>query len=177
MIAPSHTAIYRRNKMTTLNPVRKSILIGLAVLGMAGASIAVQAQAPAAAEGRHGHALSQEQRQAKWSEHRAKRQAKLHDALKLTAAQEPAWATFVASARPAAHPARGERGAWKAMPAPQRMEKAIELSKHRTAMMEQRLGALKSFYAVLTPEQQKVFDQHGMRGGHRGHHGKRMMHS
>ncbi len=163
--------------MTTLNPVRKTILIGLAVLGMAGASIAVQAQAPATAEGRHGHAVGQEQRQAKWGERMAKRQAKLHDALKLTAAQEPAWAAFVAAAKPAAHPARGERGAWQSLSAPQRMEKAIELSKHRTAMMEARLEALKTFYAVLTPEQQKVFDAATMRGGHRGHHGKHKMHS
>jgi periplasmic protein CpxP/Spy len=117
--------------MTTFNPVRKSILIGLAVLGMASASVAVQAQAPAA-EGRHGHALTQEQRQAKWSEHMAKREAKLHDALKLSAAQEPAWRTFIAAAKPAARPARGEHGAWKDLPAPQRMEKAIEMSKRHT---------------------------------------------
>jgi periplasmic protein CpxP/Spy len=50
------------------------------------------------------------------------------------------------------------------------------MSKQHTAMMEERLGALKAFYAVLTPEQQKVFDTNAMRGGHRGHHGKRMMH-
>jgi hypothetical protein len=161
--------------MTTFNPVRKSILIGLAVLGMASASVAVQAQAPAA-EGRHGHALTQEQRQAKWSEHMAKREAKLHDALKLSAAQEPAWRTFIAAAKPAARPARGEHGAWKDLPAPQRMEKAIEMSKRHTAMMEERLGALKTFYAVLTPEQQKLFDANAMRGGHRGQHGRRMMH-
>ena len=161
--------------MTPLNPVRKSILIGLAVLGMASASLAVQAQAPAA-EGRHGHALSQEQRQAKWSEHLAKRQAALHDALKLSAAQEPAWRSFIAAAQPAAHPAPDGHGAWKELPAPQRLEKAIELSKQHTAMMEERLGALKAFYAVLTPEQQKVFDANAMRGGHRWQHGKRMLH-
>jgi protein CpxP len=161
--------------MTPFNPVRKSILIGLAVLGMASASIAVQAQAPAA-EGRHAHALSQEQRQAKWSEFKAKREAKLHDALKLTAAQEPAWRSFIAAAKPAAQPARGARGAWKDLPAPQRMEKAIEMSKQRTAMMEERLGALKTFYAVLTPEQQKLFDAQAMHGGHRGQHGARMLH-
>jgi Spy/CpxP family protein refolding chaperone len=105
-----------------------------------------------------------------------RKDARLHDALKLTAAQEPAWKTFIAAAKPAAHPARDERGAWKDLPAPQRMEKAIELSKQRTAMMEERLGALKTFYAVLTPEQQKLFDAQAMRGGMRGHHGRRMMH-
>jgi periplasmic protein CpxP/Spy len=145
--------------MAPFYPVRKSILIGLAVLGMASAG--AHAQAPAA-EGRHAHAVAQEQRQ-----------ARLHDTLKLTAAQEPAWRTFIAAARPAAHPARGEHGAWKDLAAPQRMEKAIELSKQHTAMMEERLGALKTFYAVLTPEQQKLFDANAMRGRH---HGRRMMH-
>jgi hypothetical protein len=56
----------------------------------------------------------------------------------------------------------------------------IELQKQRTSFMEQRLGAVNSFYAVLTPEQKKVFDmkaarlqarmgEHGGRGGHGGH--------
>jgi Spy/CpxP family protein refolding chaperone len=57
------------------------------------------------------------------------------------------------------------------------MEKMIALSKERTARMEQHLQALNTFYATLTPEQKKVFDQHAMQamggkhGGHRGHHG------
>jgi Spy/CpxP family protein refolding chaperone len=44
--------------------------------------------------------------------------------------------------------------------------------------MEQHLQALNTFYATLTPEQKKVFDQHAMQamggkhGGHRGHHGQ-----
>jgi Spy/CpxP family protein refolding chaperone len=42
--------------------------------------------------------------------------------------------------------------------------------------MEQRLGALNSFYAVLTPEQKKTFDEKAARfqgrfGGHGGHRG------
>ena len=51
----------------------------------------------------------------------------------------------------------------------------------RVAVEQQRGEAVKAFYAQLTPEQQKVFDERGMRhgkgegrhGGHRGgHHGQ-----
>lgn len=151
--------------MNQKHTLRKTIVLGLAALGMA-ASIGVQAQnaATPVPEGRHGHALSQEQRQAKWAEMKAKRQARLHDALKLTPAQEPAWATFTAAMHPGARPAPGMHPDWKSLPAPQRMEMAIERSKQRSAMMETRLAALKTFYAVLTPEQQKLFDQASARG-------------
>ena len=152
--------------MNQKHTFRKTIVIGLAVLGMA-AGLGASAQT-ATPDGRHGHAMSQEQRQAKWAEHKAKRQAKLHDALHLTAAQEPAWNNFVGAMQMPARPAQAERGSWKTMPAPQRMEQAIERSKQRSAFMESRLGALKSFYAALTPEQQKVFDE----ASARGHHGR-----
>jgi len=43
----------------------------------------------------------------------------------------------------------------------------LEMSKQHQAYMAERLEAMKTFYAVLTPEQQKVFDAHhaGPRGG------------
>jgi len=156
-----------------MNTLRKNLVVTLAALGMASAALGVQAQAQApAAEGRHGHAMAIEQHQARMAEH----QAKLHDALKLTPAQEPAWKTFIASATP---PARGDlRAEFDAMaklPAPQRLEKHIALQKERTAHMEAHLAALNNFYSVLTPEQKKVFDEqtrwgHGKRGP--GKHGK-----
>jgi Spy/CpxP family protein refolding chaperone len=44
--------------------------------------------------------------------------------------------------------------------------------KERTAMMEQRVAALNSFYSVLSPEQKKVFDEKAARMQHRfGRHG------
>ena len=171
-----------------MNTLRKNIVIALAAVGIAGAAVSVQAQTPAPAEGRHGHALSVEQRQAKKAELRAKRQAaraerqaKLRDALKLTPAQLPAWDAFVASMAPQKDRTgfqRPDRAAWAALSAPERMQKRIDMQKARTARMEVRLSAMNSFYSVLTPEQRKVFDEQQMqrRGGrhHRGHHG--MMH-
>lgn len=152
--------------MNTMHNVRKSIVIGLAVLGMGSTALAAEAH-----DGRHGHAASQEQRHAKWTEHAAKRQAKLHEALKLSAAQEPAWGAFVAAAQPKARAERGDREAWAAMSAPQRAEQRLARAKRHIAAMETRLTALNTFYAVLTPEQKKVFDENSMHGG-RGMHGR-----
>lgn len=151
-----------------MNTLRKNILIGLTVLGMGSAGFAVQAQTPVQ-DGRQAHAASQEQRHAKWAEHFAKRQARLHDALKLSAGQESAWNTYLAALKPATMGAHGDRAAWEGLSAPARMEKMIALSKQRTAAMETHLVALNTFYAVLSPEQKKVFDAE-TKGGHRGGH-------
>lgn len=171
-----------------MNSIRKSIIIGLTALGMGSASLAAYAHAPAAQDGRAQ--LTQEQRATKFAERQAKRaermaqrQAKLHDALRLTSAQEGAWRDYLAATR---HEPRGEhkrmdREAFKAMSAPQRMEMRIAMQKERTARMESRLAATKTFYAQLTADQRKTFDDavkmkrhHGKRGHHgmhRGHHG------
>ena len=146
--------------MTTL---RKSIIIGLTVLGLGAGSFAAQAQE------------AKPDMHAKWGERAAMHQQKLHDLLKLTPSQDSAWASYTAAAR-SAHPRgeRGERGAWKTMSAPQRMEKRIEMAKQHIGAMETQLAALNTFYSVLTPEQKKLFDANSIgRGGHRGmrHHG------
>lgn len=163
-----------------MNTLRKQILVAFAAVGFAGAALAQSAATPAP-EGRHGHALTAEQRaahqaerqakraefQAKRAERQAARAAKLRADLKLTAQQEPAFAAFLAAGK-----AAGERAGFAALPAPQRMERMIERQKQRTARMEARLAALNNFYAVLTPEQKKVFDSQPMHGGFgkgRGH--------
>jgi protein CpxP len=172
--------------MTTF---RKHLLSTLTALSLGAAALAAQAQSAtpdqahtAPAEGRHGHAASQEKR----AEFAARRAARLHDELKITPAQENAWNAFVASMRPAPRGARpqaqAERTATANLSAPQRLAQHIERQKRRTAAMEQRLGAVNSFYAVLTPEQKKTFDEkaarmqgrfgkHGGRGGHGGGQG------
>lgn len=154
-----------------MNILRKSILIGFTVLGMA----AAQAQDMAPAAGRHGAVVNREQMQARMEEMFAKRQAKLHDLLKLTAQQESAWATYQAAIKPAA--AGGtlpDRDAVAKMSAPDRLAKMIDLSKQRQARMEAHLTALTAFYSQLTAEQKAIFDDHtrgGAHGGHAGHRG------
>lgn len=96
-----------------------------------------------------------------------KHQAQLHAKLKLSAAQEPAWKTFIAANTPAAMPTPPDRKEMEKLTTPERMEKMMERSKEHQAKMQEHLASLKTFYAVLTPEQQKVFDDsHSHMGNH-----------
>ena len=164
-----------------MNTLRKQVLIAFTVLGIGSAAFAVQAQTAAPA-GRHADAASAQERMAKHGEHMARRQAKIHDALQLTAAQEPAWTAYQSAIKPAAGMGmgmgnHGDRAAWATLSAPARMEKMIGMAKQHTTAMESHLAALNTFYAVLTPAQKKAFDAATMHGGgrhHGGHHGDGM---
>ncbi len=152
-----------------MNTLRKSIIIGMAVLGLGSTTLAVQAHDGA------GHAAKHGEMQAKWGERMAKREQKLHDALKLTAGQEAAWSTYTTAIKPVVRAERGQRGEWKTLPAPERMAKRLDMAKQNVIKMEARLSATNAFYAVLTPEQRKLFDENSMQRG--GYRGKRGMHS
>lgn len=176
-----------------MNTLRKHLVIAFTAAGLFGAVVGAQAQTAAPAEGRHAHAMTQEQRAAKKAEWQAKRaerqaqmqakraehQAKLRDALKLNAQQQPAWDAFVASMTPqkrgeGQRAGRPDRAAFAKLSAPQRMERHIAMQKQRTARMEARLAALNNFYSVLTPEQRKTFDEQSKhRRGGRHHHQQR----
>jgi protein CpxP len=168
-----HTHLTLKEKR--MNTLRKNVLIALTVLGIGSAAVTVQAQT-APAEGRHGAAASQQERMARWGEHFARRQARLHDALQLNGGQESAWAAYQASIKAQAGMMgmHGDRDAWAAMSAPARMEKMIAMSRQHTAMMESQLGALNTFYSVLSPAQKKVFDDNTRGGGHDHHRGGHM---
>lgn len=76
--------------------------------------------------------------------------------------------------------ARGERPpmdreAFKNLTTPQRIDLMEQRSAEHQARMKQRGDATKAFYAQLSAEQQKVFDQRAMRHGPRGD-GPRGMH-
>ncbi len=140
--------------MTTL---RQHLMIGLTVCSLGVASFATHAQeAPAGAAPGH----------ARFAERLATHQAKLHDKLKLTAEQEPAWNTYVAAIAPPAGAAPIDRAAFAQLSAPEKMEKWLTLSKEHIVLQENHLAALKTFYAVLTPEQKSVFDHHASAGWH-----------
>jgi Spy/CpxP family protein refolding chaperone len=171
-----------------MNNLRKTLLTGLAALSLGGAMLGAQAQNQAP-DGHPKAQLSKEERQGKRAEFAAKREqkraervAKLHDELRITPSQENAWNAFVASMKHPQHDRQhmggreGDRAAWAGLSAPQRAEKMLERQKARTAAMEQRLAAMNSFYAVLSPEQKKVFDDKAARmqsrfGRHGGMHG------
>lgn len=155
-----------------MNSIRKHLIVALAVIGMGSTALAAQAQT-APADGRHGSAMTQEQRVAKMGEHFARSQAKLHDALQLSSGQESAWAAYQNAIRPNGDMLRqmGDRAAWKSLSAPQRLDKMIAMSEQHTAQLKARVGAVNTFYSVLSPAQKKVFDEQGLGGGHGGHDG------
>lgn len=105
----------------------------------------------------------------------------LKSRLKITPAQESAWTAFSASMTP---PARmGERATteqraeFAKLTTPERIDKMRALRTQRmgemNAAMDQRGEATKTFYAALSPEQQKTFDAEHPRMGQRkgNHHG------
>lgn len=146
-----------------MNILRKSILIGFTVLGMAAAH-AEDAQ-PAAHQ--HDARPSKEQMQARMADLYAKRQARLHDLLKLTTQQESAWATYQAAIKPAALDGnRPERQDLRKLSAPQRLNLALDMTRKREALLETRVKAVSAFYAQLNPAQQTLFDEHGLGGEH-----------
>ena len=115
-----------------------------------------------------------------------KRAAELKAKLKLSPAQEGAWGTFVAAMKPTGDmmAKRPDRAALAKLPTPERIDKMKALhTQHMndmSAAMEQRGEATKVFYATLTPEQKKIFDDNAMRrpgrdgrmGGHRDDKGQ-----
>ncbi len=111
---------------------------------------------------------------------RDQRHAALKAQLKLTPAQEAAWTTFSTHAGPVGPmmPVRPDPVEMAKLTTPERLDKMqairAEHMTQMTAAMDKHTQAVKAFYAVLTPEQQKVFDastmqgrgmNHGMRSG------------
>ena len=146
-----------------MTKLRKLILVGFTSAGLGLVMSAVHANADEC----HRAGFNKE----KFMQHMQQREARLHQDLKLTAAQEPAWKTFTSKVKPAA----GERPKHEelaGLKAPERMERMAEHMKQREARMTERVAAVKEFYAVLTPEQQKVFDANFMaHGKHAKHQG------
>lgn len=99
--------------------------------------------------------------------------AGLHDKLKLSAQQETAWKKFAAHEPLRGKMDRPDPDEMAKLNAPQRMEKALEHMRAMEKNMTGHLTALKEFYAVLTPAQQKTFDEEMPGFGGRGQrHGR-----
>lgn len=111
-------------------------------------------------------------------ERRTKQLTELKAKLRLDPAQEGAWSAFTAATQPPARPAdrATARAEFEKMTTPQRLDRMQARQAERTARFAARADATRSFYATLSPEQQKTFDAEslplGPRGGH-GHPGHR----
>lgn len=142
----------------------KNLLISTLFLATSATFLALPAQARPMGEcggmesaygGRGGEQMSERMKQ---------HQQQMHDALKLNPEQEKAWEKYQSSfkdMKPVERPlVAGDSG----LSAPERAEKMLEFSRQRQDQMSQHLAAMKTFYATLTPEQKKVFDeQHNKR--------------
>lgn len=178
----------KANPALTTNPLKeitmKKLIQSLVIAGvMATAGSAAFAQMD---HGKMGHG-GMHGDPAKMEQMHAKHLGDLKAKLKITASQEAAWTAFASGMK---HPAdmgkRPDRAEMDKLTTPERLEKMRSMHKERMAAMDmamdKRIEATKTFYAALTPEQQKTFDaEHakmdkgGKRGGggrdHKGMHG------
>lgn len=135
-----------------------------------------QATAPNASHGPHNR---HERRHGDMAQHQAKRMADLKGQLKLTADQEPAWTSFTTAMQPGELSARLDHKGMEKLTTPERIDRMRAMRAQHAAEADRRGEATKTFYAALTPEQQKTFDAKahrgprmgGMKGGEWGGHG------
>lgn len=154
---PRHSVMTSTMQRTSMSTYRKLIHSFLLATGVAALAVG-----PAMADPGCGHMGGHSERHAQRLE---QHHQQLHDALKLTAEQEPAWKKLMDSEKPRAAAQDGKPEDWAKLKAPERAEKMLELSKARQEQMAEHVAALKALYAVLTPEQQKTFED--FHAGHR----------
>jgi protein CpxP len=159
-----------------------------ALLATIGASAMAQATpaAPAAPMTHSEHSERSERHEgwmgkhdpAKMQARIAKHQAELKANLKITPAQEGAWASYTAAMQPPAggyaHRNHEQRAEMDKLTTPQRIDKMREMRSQRmaemSANMNKRGDATKALYSSLTPEQQSLFDaQHKRHHDHERH--------
>lgn len=129
-----------------------------------------------------------QQMQQRHAQRHAAHMEQLKAELKLTPAQETAWKAFVARTEATPRTPSVAAQDWSKLSTPQRLDAMEALHNERSAAMAKRIDATRSFYAQLSPEQQKTFDaqshgfhragmkgeyRHGGKGQHggQGHHG------
>ena len=146
---------------------------------MAALALPVLAQPAPSAPPAAGASAGQARKPGDWQErrqaHMAQRIEALKAQLKLTPAQEPAWAAFTAAMQPGERPARLDRTNMDKLTTPERIDRMRALRAQYAAEADRRGEATKTFDAALTPEQQKTFDAQAQRmgdkGGNRGNWG------
>jgi hypothetical protein len=165
-----------------------AVLAGLGTVALAQeAAPAAAVSAPAAVQQQQRMTPEQRrermaQRQQEWRKHMAERHAeglaKLKAALAITPAQEGAWSQFAAAMQPPAAPQpAGQPGEWARLTTPERIDRMEQRMAEHQQRVKQTGDAVKAFYAQITPEQQKIFDERAMGlamhgwGGMHGMHG------
>jgi len=164
--------------MNARTPVIAAVAAALLAWGAGNAIAASDAQAPAASAAASAPMHRGHMNPEKWQHKRAERAQALKQKLQLTDAQQPAWDAFQKAMQPQAH-ARLDRTELRKLTTPERIDRMRALREQRAAEADQRGQAVKTFYAQLTAEQQKVFDaqaMHGPRAEQGARHGMRHRH-
>ena len=104
---------------------------------------------------------------ARMQERMAQHLAALKQKLQLSSGQEAGWATYVGALQPN-RAQRPDRAEFTKLSTPDRIDRMHELRVARMAEMDKRGDATKTFYAALTAEQKKVFDDETARRGQQG---------
>ena len=136
--------------------------------------------APGAVQREHGamDPARMERKRARMEERMARRLGELKQKLQISRGQEGVWESWTTALKPT-QMQRPQRGAFAQLTTPERIDRIKALRAQRDAEMDKRLDATKTFYTHLNAEQQKVFDQEGLRfargfgkrgHGHHGHH-------
>jgi hypothetical protein len=127
--------------------MRKNLLVALSVLSLSAA----------------GAALAQpDEQQPPQGPSPQEQMSQLHDALRLSAAQEPAWHAYTAALAPDPAMEARRRAASDMMaklPTPRRVDLINAEMEQDLAAMHRQGDAVKAFYAQLTPQQQSTFDR------------------
>ncbi len=159
-----------------MKPVFKSLVVAglMATTGMAAFAQDAGTPPPAAEHGGM-HRMDP----AKMEQMMAKHMTELKAKLKITPAQESAWTSFTTAMKPSGHrmEQRPDRAELNKLSTPERIDKMRALRQQRladmNAAMDKRDDAIKTFYAVLSPEQKKIFDsEHARMGEEHRHDGK-----
>lgn len=160
-----------------MNRHRRQLFVAAALLA---AGTVAHAQLPAAEEngpagGKMRHRRHGGKRRFQHDpERRAQQQQAFKDELQLSESQQAAWDRYQHAIQPQARSRDEHRHEdWSNLSTPERLDRMQARQAERQQHMEQRMQAVRDFYAQLNPEQQKAFDQRARRHG-RGPRGKFM---
>jgi hypothetical protein len=161
--------------MNHLQRAGAGIAAAAAVLSIGVAAYSQEAQPP----GPQGQPTA-EQRQA-WMQHRREAMAqRLQAILQLRPDQQAAFQAFQSAMTPQRGEHRRRDQDAGQLTTPQRLDMMAQRMARREAAFQQRAAAIRTFYAVLSPVQQKAFDSLPMMGdrdrGHGDHDGPRGFH-
>ena len=150
--------------------IATAVVAAMSLPVLAQSSAPVQT-APATAQAEPGQRMQRDRpmmrRQApdraQMQERMAQHMAAFKEKLQLSPAQEPAWETFTAAMQPGERQARLDRQGMEQLTTPERIDRMRAMRIQRAAEADRRGEVVKTFYATLTPAQQKTFDAQSQR--------------